>query len=322
MSTLMVLSLPALMFLQPVPMRVSTVVWGKSLTTPTLLFSELSYLSIDSSIAIAYYPLSSKTTHRAGFSGISSLSTFGTKTTTTLYSQRIKVHNTKRVSIDALKLLDRVPVSEDEKIVVKVVKPVELSAQVFSNRSKTQSQSQVIGTSSSGATTLKAKVASSQGKDSSKKRDASQSEKTDDTNSIASVNNGVSAGMGVGKRFSLSKPFGRKLTLSQSEDSTTELETSAGSLPSSSAPSKNTTVARIVAQWDGSDGDMDTAATDNHLEVLMSDQMERGESEPEPGKDGKMNWLLYDIPPQGTVNLLLEWQVSAVSSLEIFEREA
>lgn len=230
------------------------------------------------------------------------------------------VHNTKRVSIDALKLLDRVPVSEDEKIVVKVVKPVELSAQVFSNRSKTQSQSQVIGTSSSGVTTLKAKVASSQGKDSSKKRDASQSEKTDDTNSIAS--NGVSAGMGVGKRFSLSKPFGRKLTLSQSEDSTTELETSAGSLPSSSAPSKNTTGARIVAQWDGSDGDMDTAATDNHLEVLMSDQMERGESEPEPGKDGKMNWLLYDIPPQGTVNLLLEWQVSAVSSLEIFEREA
>ena len=35
-----------------------------------------------------------------------------------------------------------------------------------------------------------------------------------------------------------------------------------------------------------------------------------------------MNWLLYDIPPQGTVNLVLEWEVSAASSIKVFEWEA
>ncbi|KAJ3888421.1 hypothetical protein GG344DRAFT_53665, partial [Lentinula edodes] len=84
-------------------------------------------LGLDSSIKITYHPLSTKIIHRTpftGFTGINSLSTFGTtKTTTTLYSQRITVVNTKRVSIDAMKILDRVPVSEDERIKVKVLKP-------------------------------------------------------------------------------------------------------------------------------------------------------------------------------------------------------
>ncbi|KAJ4463299.1 hypothetical protein C8J55DRAFT_494458 [Lentinula edodes] len=108
-------------------------------------------LGVDSSIKITYHPLSTKIIHRTpftGFIGINSLSTFGTtKTTTTLYSQRITVVNTKRVSIDAMKILDRVPVSEDERIKVKVLKPTELEqsklATIFDGKKgRDQSQAQ------------------------------------------------------------------------------------------------------------------------------------------------------------------------------------
>ncbi|KAE9386570.1 hypothetical protein BT96DRAFT_789377, partial [Gymnopus androsaceus JB14] len=75
-------------------------------------------LGLDSSITIIYHPLSSKIMHCTPFTGFT-----GINTTSTFYSQRITVHNTKRVSIGALKLLDRVLVSEDKKIIVNVVKP-------------------------------------------------------------------------------------------------------------------------------------------------------------------------------------------------------
>ncbi|KAJ3796169.1 hypothetical protein GGU11DRAFT_832904, partial [Lentinula aff. detonsa] len=171
-------------------------------------------LGLDSSIKITYHPLSTKITHRTpftGFTGINSLSTFGTtKTTVALYSQRITVVNTKRVTIDALKLVDRVPVSEDERIKVKILKPAEL----------VQSR-------------------------------------------LGSALNGKKKAVPSAVR-------------------------------TSQAPVTNrpTPEARIVAQWDG--GVDANAVTDSGL-----------------GNDGKMNWLLYDIAPQGTVTLVLEWEVSA-----------
>ncbi|KAJ4000504.1 hypothetical protein F5050DRAFT_1685305 [Lentinula boryana] len=179
-------------------------------------------LGLDSSIKITYHPLSTKITHRTpftGFTGINSLSTFGTtKTTAALYSQRVTVVNTKRVTIDALKLVDRVPVSEDERIKVKILKPAEL----VQNR---------LGTG--GEKTVPSAVRTSQA-------------------------------------------------------------------PVTTRP---TPEARIVAQWDGGVDTNDV--TDSGL-----------------GNDGKMNWLLYDIAPQGTVTLVLEWEVSAASNLEVVEWEA
>ncbi|KAJ3849109.1 hypothetical protein EV368DRAFT_47976 [Lentinula lateritia] len=155
-------------------------------------------LGLDSSIKITYHPLSSKITHRTPFTG----------TTTTLYSQRITVVNTKRGSIDAMKILDRIPVSEDERIKVKVLKPTEL------------------------------------------------------------------------EQSKLAMIFDGKI----------------GRAP---VTSRRTPVMRIVAQWDGAE---------TNTEHLRS--------------DGKMNWLLYDIAPQGTVKLVLEWEVSAASSLEVVESES
>ncbi|KIK59451.1 hypothetical protein GYMLUDRAFT_60043 [Collybiopsis luxurians FD-317 M1] len=87
--------------------------------------------SLDLSIRITYHPLSSKVGHRlsfTGFTGLSSLSTFGTtKIIFTLYSQRITILNTKRVRIDAMKLFDQIPVSEIEGIKVQILKPAELN---------------------------------------------------------------------------------------------------------------------------------------------------------------------------------------------------
>ncbi|KAE9388349.1 hypothetical protein BT96DRAFT_927146 [Gymnopus androsaceus JB14] len=249
-------------------------------------------LGLDSSITVTYHPLSSKITHRTpftGFTGINSLSTLGTtKTTSTFYSQRITVHNTKRISIEALKLLDRVPVSEDEKIVVKVVKPAELS---FQTLVKPRSQNQAVSVPSSQMATVKAKSPSGQG---SKKRDGN--EKTDDTTSFTSSKADANSSAGIGKRFSLSKPFGSSRKSAQSENNTTvaEIEGSSPSPPAQAQVSNKpaTTVARICPREEGQ------------------------------GNDGKMNWLLYDLPPQGIVNLLLEWQVSAASNVEIYEQEA
>ncbi|KAE9389651.1 hypothetical protein BT96DRAFT_392081 [Gymnopus androsaceus JB14] len=108
--------------------------------------------------------------------------------TSTFYSQRITVHNTKRVSIEALKLLNRVPVNKDEKINVNVVKPAELSL------SSHKSQNQAVSVPSSQMTTVKAKSPSSQG---SKKRD--ESEKPNDTTSFTSSKADTSSSAGIGK---------------------------------------------------------------------------------------------------------------------------
>ncbi|KAE9409776.1 hypothetical protein BT96DRAFT_913285 [Gymnopus androsaceus JB14] len=263
-------------------------------------------LGLDSSITVTYHPLSSKITHRTpftGFTGINSLSTLGTtKTTSTFYSQRITVHNTKR-------LLDRVPVSEDSKIVVKVVKPAELS---FSNLSKAQNQNQAVSVPSSQMATVKAKSPSGQG---SKKRE--ENEKTDDTTSFTSSKADANSSVGIGKRFSLSKPFGSSRKSAQSENNTTvgEIEES---FPSSSAQAQvsdkpATTVARIVAQWDSADGEMESThgnanVTDDNSDAIVVP--EGGGS----GNDGKMNWLLYDLPSHR--------DVSAASNVEIYEQEA
>ncbi|KAL4255123.1 hypothetical protein AB1N83_012978 [Pleurotus pulmonarius] len=70
-------------------------------------------LGVDPSVRTTYAPLSKKTAS----SGLV------TKTTTTTYSRQITVRNTKATAIQNVKILDRIPVSEDAQIVVKLLAP-------------------------------------------------------------------------------------------------------------------------------------------------------------------------------------------------------
>ncbi|KAG9226937.1 hypothetical protein CCMSSC00406_0003390 [Pleurotus cornucopiae] len=70
-------------------------------------------LGVDPSIRTTYAPLSKK----ASSSGLIN------KTTTTTYHRQATIRNTKPVAIQNLKILDRVPVSENAQIVVKLLSP-------------------------------------------------------------------------------------------------------------------------------------------------------------------------------------------------------
>lgn len=197
------------------------------------------------------------------------------------------------------------PVSEDEKIRVTILKPAQLT-------SKSLGQAIRLASGQAG---------SSQGKTGAtpdtKKRD-SKSEKIDDTSSVVSAK----AGTNTGKRFSLSKTFSSSRK-SQSESTPHPTPFAEGSVQDSvSAPSQT----RIVAQWDGADADGDGNSANDNVDGNVVGTLRAEEVSDMDftvtDADGKMNWLLYDLQPQGTVNLLLEWEVSAVSTVEVLEREA
>ncbi|KAF5389962.1 hypothetical protein D9757_003569 [Collybiopsis confluens] len=274
-------------------------------------------LGLDSSIKITYHPLSSKVSQRTlftGFTGLNSISTFGTtKTTATRYTQRVTVLNTKRVRIDALKLLDRLPVSEDERIAVKILKPAELNT---SNNHNKPGQTQLTETAG-----------------------GLDYQNVEDTSSVTSLKNGKK------KRFSTSKilpSFGSSSAVPKSVeamegepkktfeyDGSASVPSTPASAPASTQNSGPDPKLQIVAQWDGTDADKEGPIhEDGHFDQaggtgVSSAGRQGGEKERSAGleSDGKMNWLLHDIPPQGTVNLVLEWEVSAASNIRVYERE-
>ncbi|KAF7439911.1 hypothetical protein PC9H_000248 [Pleurotus ostreatus] len=70
-------------------------------------------LGVDPSIDVTYHPLS-KNISKSGFY---------TKNSKYSYNQRITVSNTKTKPVDNLKIVDRIPISEDSQITVKLISP-------------------------------------------------------------------------------------------------------------------------------------------------------------------------------------------------------
>ncbi|KAI3614154.1 mucoidy inhibitor a [Moniliophthora roreri] len=73
-------------------------------------------LGLDPSIRITYHPRTTKRTSKSVFG-------FGQKTITLAYSQRITVQNTKPSAVEGIKVIDQIPVSQDERIDVKLITP-------------------------------------------------------------------------------------------------------------------------------------------------------------------------------------------------------
>jgi hypothetical protein len=75
--------------------------------------ANLSYLSIDPGIKVTYHPREKK----AAQSGIYS------KSKNHAFTQRISIHNAKSTPIRDLKVTDRIPISDDQRIEVRLISP-------------------------------------------------------------------------------------------------------------------------------------------------------------------------------------------------------
>ncbi|KAJ7591028.1 hypothetical protein C8J56DRAFT_550654 [Mycena floridula] len=84
-------------------------------------------LGLDPSIRITYHQRSKKL----------SQSGFYSKSSNYVFTQRITIHNTKTIPVTRLKIIDQIPVSEDNEIAVKLLQP----ALVLPNSNKTKSAS-------------------------------------------------------------------------------------------------------------------------------------------------------------------------------------
>ncbi|KAG6876036.1 hypothetical protein C0993_006037 [Termitomyces sp. T159_Od127] len=73
-------------------------------------------LGLDPSLRVKYHPLSKQKQYKSEFYTT-------TSTTTHVYTQTVTVYNTKSIPVECVRIADQVPVSEDEKIQVKLITP-------------------------------------------------------------------------------------------------------------------------------------------------------------------------------------------------------
>ena len=93
--------------------KASTVHLSTFHSTRTARFNLLILPSVEPSIGVIYHPRSAEVFQSGMYY----------KTTNHLFTQRITIYNTKTQPVKNLKIIDQVPVSEDSKITVKLVRP-------------------------------------------------------------------------------------------------------------------------------------------------------------------------------------------------------
>lgn len=113
MCMLTKVTLPESRWPQSARRRSSIAHLGMFYVPETTRFILIHFFRLDPSIRVVYHP-SSKFVSTSGFLA---------RTTTHSFSQTISIHNTKSIPVHNLRVLEHIPISNDEEITVKIIDP-------------------------------------------------------------------------------------------------------------------------------------------------------------------------------------------------------